>query len=79
MMTKFEEIRIYAKKSGKCLCGKRRTRSEVLFQTVNPFNKNKDGSQKSRQQVREDVNQEYEAWKAKPIRCSDCPTEGEKP
>lgn len=68
----FEKVKCYAKKSGKCLCGKRRTRSEVLWQTVNPFNKNPDGTVKTYNQVRADVNREYEEWKSKPITCSDC-------
>lgn len=73
MRYEFEKVQIYAKKSGKCLCGKKRTRSEVLWMTVNPFNTNKDGSVKTREQVRADLEKEHKDWQAKPIRCSSCP------
>lgn len=73
MITTFEKVGVYAKKSGKCLCGKRRTRSEYIYHTVNPFNKNARGEVKTRIEVREDVQREYQKWLAAPIRCDACP------
>lgn len=77
--TEFEKVGVYAKKSGKCLCGKRRSRSEYLYQTVNPFNKNKSGQVKTREEVRADVQKEYERWLAAPILCDSCPKEASTP
>ena len=42
--------------------GKRRKRQKTFEQTVNPFNRNADGSVKSHDQVREDVRAEALAW-----------------
>ena len=78
MRTEFEKIGVYAKKSGKCLCGKRRTRSEYLYHTVNPFNVGPNGFPKSREDVREDVQREYQKWLKAPIRCGDCPPEAKE-
>ena len=41
-------------------------RQKTFEETVNPFNKNADGSIKSREQVRASVNAKARAWEAEP-------------
>lgn len=61
--TRFQEVRQTAKKSGACtVCGGWVTRSQTFWQSVNPWNRNDDGSVKSTKEVRESVNQEADAW-----------------
>ena len=59
----YDEIKDSVKVSGVCKkCGKRRTRTISDFQTVNPFNKNKDGIPKNafeiRSELRDYINEE---------------------
>jgi hypothetical protein len=42
--------------------GRRRQKTEKFYQTVNPFNKNKDGSLKTREQIYKEVCQERDKW-----------------
>lgn len=42
--------------------GKKVLRQKIFEKTVNPFNKNADGSVKSREEVRADVRAEAKAW-----------------
>ena len=52
MTINFQEIKRKIVKRGKCIkCGKNCTRTIVENQTVNPFNKNKDGTIKSYNEV----------------------------
>lgn len=73
MMTYFAEVKIKGRKVGKCRCGKRRTRTAELMQTINPFNKNKRGEQKNRVEIMEEISAERSEWMAKEITCPDCP------
>lgn len=70
--TTFEEVIVTRCKRGKCGCGKSRTRSMKFWQTLNPFNKNRDGSQKSRADILRELNSEADAWAKKPITCDGC-------
>jgi len=52
----FDEIKERRKVSGVCeKCGKRRSRIISDSQTVNPYNKNKDGLPKSFREIRSEV------------------------
>ena len=52
----FDEIKESKKVSGVCKkCSKRRTRTVSNSQTVNPYNRNKDGQPKLRHEIREEV------------------------
>ena len=52
----FEEIKYSRQIKGVCRkCGKRRTRTLVETNTISPFNKNPDGTVRSRSQVIENV------------------------
>lgn len=69
----FEQVKIIGSKSGICaVCGKRCTRSESFSQTINPFNKNPDGSQKNREQIKEQLRKELSEWRSKPVTHSRC-------
>lgn len=61
--SKFEEVSFTATKAGKCpSCGKRVTRSQKFWGTINPFNKNSDGTIKTRQQIKVELHEEAAAW-----------------
>ena len=67
MRVYFEEVSQRAKKSGKCsVCGKPCTRSIKFFQTLNPFNKNEDGSIKTRGQIYAQQVVQIAMWKKIP-------------
>jgi hypothetical protein len=68
----FRQIKTIVKKSGKCpICGKRSTKQQTICNTVNPFNKDKDGNVKSPDQVYQDVKAEAANWKPD-FTCSTC-------
>ena len=59
----FHEIVARRTKSGPCpVCGKRVRRSQTFSETVNPFNRNEDGTPKSPAEVRASVNRKADAW-----------------
>jgi hypothetical protein len=68
----FDEISVYGQKSGKCGCGKQRTRRQKFWMTESPFNRNEDGSVRTRPQIYEALAQQVAAWKREPITCADC-------
>lgn len=59
-------------KTGKWFCGVRRMRSTKIENTINPFNKNDKGLQKSYSEVKADVDAEAKEWMSDPITCSKC-------
>ena len=64
----YEQIRAHGRKSGKCVaCGKPAERSHIFTNTVNPFNKNEDGTVKTRLEVQANVNRLARAWEAEPL------------
>ncbi|HDV9097244.1 TPA: hypothetical protein QIZ65_004082 [Enterobacter kobei] len=71
--TRFDEISTFAEKSGKCdVCGKACKRREKFYQTLNPFNKNADGSVKTYQEIRKEIELKAIEWKLKPVRHAKC-------
>lgn len=44
--------------------GKKRQETKVFWQTLNPFNKNADGSIKTAEQIRAEVTSQRDAWLA---------------
>lgn len=59
----FEEVITNRTKHGKCpSCGKTTVRQKKFSQTVNPWNKNSDGTSKTPDEVRADVNKEADDW-----------------
>ena len=73
MRINFREIAYYPKKSGKCVvCGKQAARREKIYSTVNPFNRNADGSIKTPEEVAVQVRAEVRDWMNKPIKHAKC-------
>jgi hypothetical protein len=59
MRINFEVVSLRKSVGYKCRgCGKRRTKSVCVENTINPFNKNKDGIPKTYDEVNEDVKRE---------------------
>lgn len=71
MIINFDVIKVSAMKKGKCKCGKRLTRSKTFEQTVNPFNKNPDGTVKTRNEVSAAVSRVATDWLPEFI-CNQC-------
>lgn len=64
----FEEIICRAERSGKCAsCGKRWKKIKKFRQTVNRFNKNAEGHQKSREEIWAELREEARQWQ--PVHC----------
>jgi len=63
MNINFQEIATTATKSGVCpICGKRVVRRQRFWQTDNPWNRNDDGTVKTRDEIYADVKAEADAW-----------------
>lgn len=60
---RFEEVTHPVTKRVPCrVCRKPLSRSTILSQTINPFNLDIDGVQKTRQQIREELRELAETW-----------------
>lgn len=62
MRVTFDEVAVKATRYYKDPSGKRRQETKRFFQTVNPFNRNADGSVKTREQIQKEVQEECSAW-----------------
>lgn len=61
--TRFQEVSARRTKHGICPgCGGAVTRSKTFTNTINPFNRNDDGSVKTAEQVRADVEHLGDVW-----------------
>lgn len=58
----FQPIEIKATKVWKDENGKKRQKTKTFGQTLNPFNKNEDGTIKTRAQILIEITAEKEAW-----------------
>ena len=58
----FEKVLVKSTKYWKDEHGKPRQKTKEFFQTVNPFNKNADGTVKSREEIRGEIVAERNAW-----------------
>lgn len=64
----FSEVRKIVVKSGCCVkCGKHAHRRHKFWQTINPFNKNSDGSLKTREDIMRELEIASARWKDAPI------------
>lgn len=62
---RFEEVTHRATKRVPCDgCGKTLSRTRTFMQTLNPFNKNIDGTVKTRQDIRDELRTQAAAWTA---------------
>jgi len=63
MRVNFNSKYAYANKTGKCpVCGKRVVRKKTFENTVNPWNKNPDGTVRTPEQVQQCVNEKADKW-----------------
>lgn len=59
----YQSIKVRPERRGRCpVCGKSSVRSRVFEQTLNPFNRNPDGSAKTAREVFRAVDAEAAAW-----------------
>jgi hypothetical protein len=71
--THYTEVGFTHKKSGICsICKKRATRSKYFYQTINPFNKNEDGSIKNGGDIMKEENIKADKWKEEPVYHARC-------
>jgi hypothetical protein len=70
---RYDEVSSYAQKSGPCVkCGKRTTRKRKFTNTVNPWNKNPDGTVRTRIEVQDNVNRLAREWQLEPVMHAGC-------
>lgn len=60
----FDEVSVKATKRWTDESGKKRQQTRNFFQTINPFNKNEDGTIKTRDQIMAEIKAERNAWLA---------------
>ncbi|MGQ4513624.1 hypothetical protein [Streptomyces sp. DW26H14] len=64
---RFERVPLTAVKSAPCtVCGKKVRRQRTFEQTLNPFNKNADGTVKTYADIYRELDADADAWKAEP-------------
>lgn len=69
----FASVKRSAVLKGACTeCGRKRTRTATVENTINPFNRNSDGLPKSRAEVTVDVERQLAEIKAQPFVCASC-------
>jgi len=59
---RYKEIKTKRVKKYICDDGKKRQVTRVFSQTINPFNKNKDGTQKTSHQIMDEIEKEADLW-----------------
>jgi hypothetical protein len=62
----FDEVAVKATRRWTDANGKKRQQTKKFWQTINPFNKNADGSVKTATQIRAEVIAERDAWLKEP-------------
>lgn len=69
----YEPVSAKVSKSGLCtVCGRKATRTKTFTNTVNPFNKNEDGTVRTRAEVWANVRRLAEEWKSLPVTHGGC-------
>lgn len=74
MRIDFQRIKVVATRNMVCErgCGRKTKRQRTFECTVNPFNKNKDGSVKSVSEVRAQAQEKADKWRPDPYTCRKC-------
>ena len=73
MRTVFESVVLSKHRTGKCaVCGRPASRNIKVEHTINPFNRNVDGSPKTRDEVLADVSSELKRRLAEPLKHAKC-------
>lgn len=62
MKVYFEEVSVKAVKRWVDENGKKHQQTKKFYQTINPFNKDKDGFPKNREQILAEIKAERDAW-----------------
>ena len=69
----YEQVSLRPEKSGPCaVCGKPAKRSTTISNTINPFNRNEDGTVRTRAEVAENVLRLAKEWQAEPVMHAKC-------
>jgi len=78
MRITFHEVKLYGEKSFKCSagCGRRLQRRKKFYQTLNPFNKKKDGTPKEVDDIYQELRAELKVWSEQTEKCSHCERAG---
>lgn len=70
---RYDEVSYHARKVGlSAKCDKPATRQRKFTNTINPFNRNPDGSVRTRSEVWENVKRLGHEWEAEPVRHARC-------
>jgi hypothetical protein len=69
---KFKVMKATARRIVKCKCRKTATRSKTFEFTVNPFNKNEDGSVKNADEVQRQAQEQADKWQPPAYVCTKC-------
>lgn len=75
---RFDDVRLPVIKHMKCACGKYRQRRKTFMQTINPYNRNADGTPKTRVDILNELHLQADKWRTEPIYCTDCDPETAK-
>lgn len=69
----FQEVSFKRHKTGKCIvCGKQVKLTEKFWGTINPFNKNEDGTIRTREDIWSKLKLDADEWSKKPIKHHKC-------
>jgi hypothetical protein len=75
MRITFQPVKLTVSKSGICpVCGKRATRTRTESQTINPWNRNADGTLKTENEIRLELHHEIDVWEREPVYHQRCET-----
>lgn len=73
LVIKFNKIKTTETKSGVCqICGKKCKRSKTFEQCVSIFNRNEDGTQKTPEQIKSEIETHIVKWKEEPANHKEC-------
>ena len=71
--TRYEPIKLYADKSLPCpVCGKKAKRQRTFEMTLNPFNKNPDGTVRDRKDIWQALKAQADIWRGQPETHAKC-------
>ena len=63
----FNEVAVRATKRWTDASGKKRQKTQTFMQTLNPLNKNSDGTVKTRDQIMVEIKAKRDAWLEEPV------------
>ena len=70
---KFDEYKLQASKRFECSkCGKKTRRQYTATETMNPYNKNKEGNPKNAREIYASLDEKLEEWRNEIKLCAKC-------